>query len=211
MFSIVLAVLAAQASAPAPSSMAAVKPKFVSGTQPPDFPTEARALGHFGTVVARATVGVDGTLKGIRIEESSKSPLLDALVMAALPTWRLEPAKDSSGNPIELSATFPFTFEGDGQNSWLVRYTCDQFTRDTTWWRSVNPGKDDKELRLYHLILGARIISDKRGFMAAQELTARQASEWGAAVKTCAANPKALLVDQFSIARQLRALANIKG
>src|SRR5262249_8640552 len=134
MISLLFALLAAQIAAPVPVSAAAVKPKFISGVDP-GFPSEARALGHHGTAVARATVGTDGRLRDIRIVESSKSPILDAAVMKALATYRLEAAKDSSGNPIEVTGNFPFAFEGDGQSGWLVRYTCDQFTRDMTWWR----------------------------------------------------------------------------
>lgn len=209
MFSFLFAFLAADVSAasPIPARDAAVKPKFIAGPNPGLQP-DARALGHHGVVIARATIAIDGSLKNIQIEQSSKSPILDAAALAVLPQWRLSPAKDANGNMIEVTATFPFSFEGDGGNSRVVRYRCDAFTRDMTWWRSVSPDKPDKDHKLYTMLVGVRVIANPKGMMEGLKTAASEgAIDWSNAVQRCASKPNELMIDQLKIGPVIRRLS----
>lgn len=212
MISLLFAVLLANSAmdVPIPAREAATKPKFVSGADP-GLQSEARALGHHGVVIAKATIEIDGRLTDIAIEQSSKSPILDSSVLAVLPGWKVTPAKDAIGNPIRVAATFPFSFEGDGASSWVARYRCDAFTRDMSWWRSVNPGKPDKDHKFYTMLIGVRVLASPGGMMEGLKTAgAAGAVDWDKAVRQCLSKPGELMIDQLTIASQIRALTRTR-
>jgi protein TonB len=73
----------------------------------PRYPEEARAEGVEGVVTVRFVVSSDGTVQQVQVV--SGHPLLDAAVIAAVRTWRFEPATYDD-RPIATwqTARFPF-------------------------------------------------------------------------------------------------------
>lgn len=61
----------------------ATRARWVDGPEA-NYPESERALGHHGTVMVRGLLGVDGRLRFVSIERSSRAPILDqsALVSA---------------------------------------------------------------------------------------------------------------------------------
>ena len=214
----------AQSVAPA-LPLVATRPTIVASPQPDV--TNARKLGHHGKVMARATITVDGTLRDIEVEQSSKSPLLDAAVKQALLTWKLRPAIDAEGRPVEYPAKLSFEFNGDIKQGWLARYDCGSFTRDMNWWRSVNPGVPDSEHEQYKMVAGARVLADPNNPLgrplsgtfvagnpnagtAMQKTAELQDKEWRKAVERCKTATDELFIDQFSVSGVLKAFAKPK-
>lgn len=203
MFLLSLMILAAEVStaAPIPAREAAVPPVIISAPKP-GAQLKARALGHHGNVIAKATVATDGSLKNIVIEQSSRSPMLDEAVLSVLAKWKVSPAKDANGNLIEVITKIPFSFEGDGTDLWLSKYRCDAFTRDFDWWKSANPDKNwEEDYWLYNVVIGARAAANPKGLMAGLTTSAPDGrADWNNAIQQCAKRPNELMIDQLPTA-----------
>ncbi|HHW13948.1 MAG TPA: energy transducer TonB [Firmicutes bacterium] len=65
----------------------------------PHYPEAARREGQEGLVRLRMEIGADGRVKTAEIIASSGFPLLDAAALAAVKTWRYEPAQEN-GHPV---------------------------------------------------------------------------------------------------------------
>ncbi len=68
----------------------------------PEYPDAARQAGEEGTVVVEADIDATGTVTGARVARG-RSPLLDAAAVAALETWRFEPARRGAE---EIASTY---------------------------------------------------------------------------------------------------------
>jgi protein TonB len=77
--------------------------------QPPTYPSRAR--GAAGTVRLRIAVGADGLVEGIAVAASSGHVVLDEAALAAVRTWRFEPAREG-GAAVAASVLQPVTFAG---------------------------------------------------------------------------------------------------
>jgi protein TonB len=82
-------------------------PPIAIERRPPRYPEEARSEGVEGVVTVRFVVSPNGTVGDVRVV--SGHPLLNAAVIAAVKTWRFEPAKYED-RPISMwqTARFPF-------------------------------------------------------------------------------------------------------
>ncbi len=120
----VSAVDAAEDTAPVEISAAAAvvspaepsaRPRFISSVSPDTAPAiiAAEVHGRHGKLVLSATVTPSGTLEAIELIEPSGANDIDAVVIAALKTWKLSPALDKAGNKVATKAKFPF-FVGRG-------------------------------------------------------------------------------------------------
>ncbi|WP_447764871.1 energy transducer TonB [Sphingopyxis panaciterrae] len=137
--------------------------KRLLGTQP-EFPDAAKALGHNGKVVARGTIDAEGKLVDVRIEESSRSPLLDEAVLAALAAWQFRPTKDFAGQPRSQEVLLPFEFNqaaggGDNYLAAIKTYRCAAFIKETDWWVGAHPEKKLSDYPLYKFIGGLQLIT----------------------------------------------------
>ena len=80
----------------------------------PEYPLEVRASGLQGIVTLSATIGTDGIPKDIQVMRSpgsgSDEEAVRAAALKAASQWRFAPARDSSGQPVELPVTLQMTF-----------------------------------------------------------------------------------------------------
>ncbi len=106
-----------EAPLPAPVAMdplppAAVgEPRPIPGqTPPPRYPATSLRRGETGTVMVRATIGLDGRPRDIDIARSSGYRRLDRAAMDAVRRWRFQPA-ESNGQAVEASVNVPIEFK----------------------------------------------------------------------------------------------------
>jgi len=102
----------------------ATMPKPDAGNKPPGYPEALRDAGITGEVVVKIHIHRDGTVKGAKIlrkkssattedEKAAAEKAFVAAVIAAVRTWKYEPAK-LDGEPISIwfPVTLPFTLTG---------------------------------------------------------------------------------------------------
>ena len=77
---------------------------------PPHYPISARRKGEQGTAQITATITSSGTVDSPRIITSSGHRVLDASALAAVRTWRFNPAKNGLGQSVPFQMTIPVTF-----------------------------------------------------------------------------------------------------
>jgi protein TonB len=77
---------------------------------PIEYPPLARRRNYQGTVLLDVLVGRDGTVRDLRLEKSSGYSVLDRSALAAVRTWRFEPARRGT-IPIEMWVKVPVRFE----------------------------------------------------------------------------------------------------
>ncbi|WP_126446033.1 energy transducer TonB [Sulfuricystis multivorans] len=76
---------------------------------PPSYPAIARRLGEEGTVVLRVELDETGAVVSAQVKTSSGFSRLDEAALAAVKTWRCEPAR-RNGQPVRAVALQPFKF-----------------------------------------------------------------------------------------------------
>ncbi|HMM47812.1 MAG TPA: TonB family protein [Thiobacillaceae bacterium] len=81
---------------------------------PPVYPPVSRRLGETGTVVLRVELDETGRVRTAQVQTSSGSSRLDAAALAAVRTWRCEPAQ-RQGRAVGAVATQPFKFTLEGR------------------------------------------------------------------------------------------------
>lgn len=184
------------------------KISFGTSAHDPDFVTRServydpaeRALGHFGKVQIAAEVGSDGKLVNPVVEISSKAPALDAEAMRAATSSLYRPYHDAAGKPVTapIKVSYDFnSYTSEGNIGGIMRYTCDQFARDHTWWKSAHGPKERSEI--YHMMLGLGTIASNALANPAGMVEYVRAFEgrWDKAIRTCQAKPDKLFIDVF--------------
>lgn len=78
-------------------------------TTPIDVPADARARNLSGRVVLSLRIGADGSVRAVKVLESTPPGVFDAVVTAAVRGWEFEPAT-YRGQPVEVWATLPVEF-----------------------------------------------------------------------------------------------------
>jgi len=104
-------------SAAFPSYAVGPKPKISGGVVPgalifkvdPEYPASARSARLQGSVVLRAVVGTDGTVRQLHV--ISGNPLLVSAAMEAVKKWRYRPFL-LNGSPVEGQTTVTVNFKG---------------------------------------------------------------------------------------------------
>ncbi len=99
------AVAAEDAEPPAGAEFLPARKAF---SPPPEYPDAARRTGEEGTVVVEAQIDATGAVTGATVVRG-RSPELDAAAIAALESWRFEPAT-RGGVAIASSYRVGFTF-----------------------------------------------------------------------------------------------------
>lgn len=168
----------------------------------PLFSDAARAAGEHGKVVIDGKIGADGGLIDAVVTTSSRSAMLDAAALEAATASRYRPYRDGAGKPIALPVRLPFGFDNyrtPGPGGGILRYRCDQFVRDESWWVATWPADEKREF--YTMMLGLSALSQGmlsepaklREKMAAFDL------RYAAAGLECAARPEKLFVDVMKV------------
>jgi periplasmic protein TonB len=86
------------------------EPKPLAGNQPPLYPPEAREDAVIGRVAVRATIGKDGKVKEVDIEEATPTDYrFKEAAIKAVKAWRFDPAL-ASGSPATGVYKVAFTF-----------------------------------------------------------------------------------------------------
>ena len=75
----------------------------------PRYPPQAMRQRHEGTVTLLVLVGVDGSVKDVKVEKSSGYRELDRAAMDAVRRWRFNPEK-KNGKVVEGYARVPVNF-----------------------------------------------------------------------------------------------------
>ena len=91
-----------------PGASVAVLPGYLRNRSP-IYPTEARAKGYQGTVVLKAEVLSSGRCGAISLTSSSGHLILDEAALAAVRTWRFQPATWWQ-RPVASIVEIPITF-----------------------------------------------------------------------------------------------------
>ncbi len=98
-----------------PVQTAPTKPMAVT-TPPPDYPAELACAGIEGEVGVILTIGVDGTPKDVRVEDTSGHAQLDQSAVEAVKGWKFQ-AGTSRGQPAESPLRVPVKFTAPDPDS----------------------------------------------------------------------------------------------
>ena len=94
---------------PAQSPLPAATGPLAVDTPPPDYPLELACAGAGGEVALVLALDAQGIPADVHVENSSRHPALDAAAIAAVRTWRFQPAT-SRGKPVPTRIRVPVTF-----------------------------------------------------------------------------------------------------
>lgn len=81
--------------------------------KPPPYPTVSRRLGETGKVVLRVELDETGRVSAAKVISPSGYPRLDEAALAAVRTWRCQPAQ-RDGQAVRAVAVQPFDFTLEG-------------------------------------------------------------------------------------------------
>ena len=192
------------------------KPTFISGEQP-DYPDEARALGHHGEVRITVTIDEAGAVTNAELGQTSHSDLLDASALETARGAKFTPALDTDGRPMPLTFLVPYTFDNATSSEpggGLVRYGCSAFTRDMDWWDSLglnNENGKPAKTRLETMLLGFRVMFGARGLDGLRTTMDDHDRNWAKAREKCRANPDKLLIDYLDNRKEIERLSKIEA
>lgn len=82
--------------------------------KPPSYPAISRRLGEEGKVVLRVELDEEGRISTARVASSSGYGRLDETALAAIRSWRCQPAQ-RNGQPVRAVAMQPFNFVLEGR------------------------------------------------------------------------------------------------
>ncbi|WP_299202236.1 energy transducer TonB [uncultured Amphritea sp.] len=89
-------------------------PDFLTPPDQPQYPRLARKLGIEGQVILRVEIGRDGSVEGLRLEQSSGSDLLDQAARSAVQRWQFVPATQN-GLAVASYVRVPIDFVLEGR------------------------------------------------------------------------------------------------
>jgi len=183
---------AAMVEALANKTLIRTGPKF---KQEPNFirPEAARIAGEFGEVVLSGIIGEDGRLTEVSLRVSSKSDIIDAAALAAVPEMLFEPARDATGKPLSVFTNVEIEYshvDFRGERS-VLNYTCEQFVLDYDWWNSKWPA--DKRDRFYATMRGFATVAALHGnkVFKSNDFGTR----WNVAIDDCRKTPTQLMLN----------------
>lgn len=161
------------------------EPKYVR-------PESAILAGEFGEVVLSGIIGEDGKFREARVLVSSRSAILDATALAAVPQMLFAPARDADGKPLSIPANLPLEYSQTDfhDQKGLLQYQCAQFVRDYDWW--YRTWSTDKENRIFKTLRGFVVMADMKS-----NQTGDFSSEWKQAVEACRISPHKLMLDML--------------
>jgi TonB family protein len=182
--------------------LAKTQPVFVSGPQAV-FSDAEKQLGHHGKVLVQGLLGVDGKMRYLTVQTSSRVPALDQSALDATAATTFQPAKDEAGRAIAVPIAMPHEFYAyKSSTGYGAReYTCDQFVRDQDWYKTAWPDDPYTSQEFYSMVRGLQIVmamgSGRSLTQAMASVENNQAFEarWRAAIETCRARPTAKFVE----------------
>lgn len=84
-------------------------PKPLPNNREPRYPDELRRRQIEGRVMLRVVIGLDGSVDDVQIELTSGQPLLDESALAAIRTWKFEPARQGQ-RAVRFEVRIPVNF-----------------------------------------------------------------------------------------------------
>lgn len=193
--------IAVPISVPQTFDPADVQPAVLTAVDP-GYPEAERAAGHYGKVEIGGMLGADGRLIDAQVVVSSRAPGLDAAALAAAQATLFRVRKNAAGKPLLGPAKLRFSFDSyhsAGKGGGILRYRCDQFARDQTWWRATWPAKEHDAF--FYMMLGLRTVVQMQsgGFDSAalKGSVSDMERRWSKAIEACQAQPTALFIDVF--------------
>jgi TonB family protein len=168
----------------------------------PGYPEAERAAGHHGKVEIGGMLGPDGRMVDAKVTVSSRAPGLDAAALAAARATLFRVRRDAAGKPLlgPVKLNFGFdSYHSAGEGGGILRYRCDQFVLDATWWKTAWPAKEHDAF--FTMMLGLRTVMQMSGgrFDAAalRGTVSDMEQRWDKAIEACRASPTALFIDVF--------------
>lgn len=96
--------------APTPAPLGETRaPRPLAANRAPDYPEPLRRARIEGTAWIHAVIEADGRVSGASVARSSGSDALDEAALAAVRTWRFEPALEN-GSAVQSEADLPIVF-----------------------------------------------------------------------------------------------------
>lgn len=187
------------------------KPKVLSGPQA-RLPEDERLAGHNGTALASGIVDENGAFKEVTLRQSTDAPVLDLIALETAKATLFAPAADEAGTSLAVPVVMPiefYAFQSAEPGGGLVHYTCDQFVRDTDWWKSAHPDAKWANFKLYTFMVGVAVLWGP-GKNTIERLKSSQNIEqqWPMWIEACRGHREQLFVDQTgSLAEPVHALA----
>jgi TonB family protein len=99
-----------QARAPRARTGGDVRPPRLLRSATPEYPSAAREARIEGVVSLEARLGVDGTVRALKLLGEPTDPTLVEAAMQAVRRWRYEPAR-LNGEPVEVVLTVTLNFK----------------------------------------------------------------------------------------------------
>lgn len=187
----------------APASEIADPPRFLRGA-PHVYPPEARAAGHFGKITLSGVITPEGRVVEPRIEESSRSELLDRAALAEFASQEFAPARNRKGEAVATRVRMQIEYDKTlSATGGLLGYSCADFTTDMDWYEAAFPERTAGDLDLYDLLVRfrSRGLADPNARRRAVEA---HGEDWAQARAACRERPGELFIDQLSIGAALK-------
>lgn len=168
-----------------------------------DIPQAAKDEGHNGSASYTATVGADGKLIALILEESSMSPAIDEAVKARAQTLHYFPATDKDGKKIEGTVLVVASYarhDKDSPGGGIESYTCGDLVREWDWFTDANAGR--RKLFWPHNAytsltsiegMRSRISPDRKSMLESRQ---KREKMWAALIKRCRKAPAKLMLDE---------------
>jgi TonB family protein len=173
-------------------------------SDPHVYPPEAQAAGHFGKVSLAGVITPEGRIAEPRIEESSRSELLDRAALAEFASYEFAPARNRKGEKLATRVRTQIEYDKTlSATGGLLGYRCADFTTDMDWYEATFPDRSFGDLDLYDVLVRFRAkgIADP---LARGRAAQAQAEDWAQARTACRERPAELFIDQLSIGPALK-------
>lgn len=126
---------------------------------------ELQARGIQGEPRIAFIVGIDGTIRDIRIKETTGSDELDAFAVTLVSGMKVEPGQNASGEAVEVLKEIPLNFWKDSLvNGSLQAKTCADYVIDADWFMATFPDKELRNMRVTTMSLGVLVALGLRDF-----------------------------------------------
>lgn len=144
-------------------AQADIKLEFVKKTVP-TYPAELRVAAITGSVRVSFNVHADGSVKDVKVLQSSEPAFADA-ALRAVRQWRFKPWTVSDDDPAQIEVQNELIFRlNDKQELWefyeragLVLMTCKQFNDEVVHYRKDDPDRSLKDMKT--TMLSIRLLS----------------------------------------------------
>ncbi|RNF83740.1 TonB family protein [Montanilutibacter psychrotolerans] len=158
------------------------------------YPAGVVTSGAQGTVIVRAGIAPDGWLVDPVVEQSSKSPSLDALALAYAKATKL---KQKDGAAFPPSILVPIEFRKDTVLT-IRQKSCGDFNADLAFARSISPGATAQQTQGFRLATGMLMLLPGIP-MERQVEVVRNLKALGPRIEShCASNPEARFMESLS-------------